>query len=455
MSELGVPDINWGNAETTANNVVGALDAFLMPIIGNGFLLAAINGVVGSFVFILTFLVLLVMQSVIAIGSWFGAAFLEMLGTAQEDNRDQLNALLAASANEALGTSLSADALGSDGQAGGGMADNEAIGDALLSIFEQAFDATGPLTAEQGASNARKFAGYNVKFATTQGFLSIMAEAVSLGFLKEFHELPDALRASLGLGRLSRLALQPLIQNAIQLPYHRYTLAKYRPTKLAEAQLVKALHSGDMQEGDVRAALAELGYSDDLIDFVIRDVAEKLALSEQMTLLENGLIQEADVINNLTLLGLPEDQAKLQLTASKLATAKGDVDSLLTEVGASYVAGLIDLGTFNKFVDAAPIADEKAEAFRALIGFRKEGPRKTVSFADVKDAVVNAVVTFDYVDTWLANAGYGPDDQNILFFQVLEAMKKEADKESYKKYKAAQLTAKGKPVPPWLMPGSS
>lgn len=444
------PQIDLDVIKETGRNMHDTIVSAISEWGGGGMIAETVGEILGGTVMLVVPFILVVAQLVVAIGSWAAASFLEIVDAAKEENQDGLNKVLAESVNEMLGTNLDAGDLSSGSGSGSSMEANQNIGDAILSLFEQSFGATGPVSPDQGADNARKFAGWAVSFATSQGFLSILTEACSLGFLKEFHELPDAVREGLGLGRLQRLALQPLIQNAIQKPYDRYCNYKFRPTQLGEAQLVKALHSGDMQEGDVRQALAELGYADDKIDFILSDFAVKLAMPDLLNLLNNGDIQEKDVIDNLTLAGMPEDQAQLQLKAAQQADGKSQWTSFLLAIGDSYANGFIDQETYNSLVATIPLSDDYIEAFRARVGFLQDSPSRTVTLAQLTEAVVAGVVDFGAIDDWMKQQKYDSFAQNILSFQILRAMTKKTEQQSYADYKIKQLQKAGKPVPPWL-----
>jgi hypothetical protein len=330
------------------------------------------------------------------------------------------------------------------------MDSNQQVGDSILGLFEGTFGGGGRVAPQTGADNARKFAGFAVNFATSQGFLSILAEAASIGFLKEFHELPEGLMHSLGLGRLQRLALQPLIQNAIQKPYQKYCMAQYRPTELGESQLVKALHNGQMPDDVVRQKLQELGYADDLIDFVLTDFETKLGLNELELLLDNGDVSEQDVINNLTLSGMPEDQARLKLKATQLARVKTRQDALLSWAQSQYIAGFLQEDQWNAILSNLMLSDLEEQAIRTEVGWKQEVPRKTLTFAEVKTGIVDLVLPFDYADAWMKREGYDPDAQELLSYEILKAITAAENKAKYAQYKAAQLRAKGKPVPPWI-----
>ncbi|HWY55745.1 MAG TPA: hypothetical protein VNZ03_14855 [Terriglobales bacterium] len=450
MATQQAPQIDFNNAKTQAHQLHDTLISLYSEFATPGWLAEALASSAAGLFFIVAVIVLPVMQIVIAIGSFIAGSFLATIGDAKEEQREDLNNLLAETINEMLGTSLSGQELSAGSGAGADMESNQQIGNAVLGLFESAFGGGGPVSPNQGADNARKFAGFGVNFATTQGFLSILSEAASLGFFKEFHELPDGLMHALGISRLQRLALQPLIQNAIQKPYHKYCMSQYRPTQLAEAQLVKALHSGQMSQGDVSIALAQLGYPDELIAFVLTDFEQKMALSELVLLRNNGDITEQDVINKLTLTGMPEDQAKLQLKAADLAAVKTQQNALLSELETAYIAGHVDQATYNSVLSNLSLSDLEEQAFRAKVGFKQEVPRKSLSFAEVEAAIVEGITDFTYLDQWFTDQGYDQQAQLILSYSVLQKIKGAEDKRKFAQYKAAVLRAAKKPVPPWI-----
>jgi hypothetical protein len=449
-NDANIPQMDFTAAQTAAQNLHDTLYSLFSNWNAPGWLAEMVASSMGGIVFCIAFVVLMIMQAVIAIGSWMAGAFLELLGTAKEENSEDLNNLLAETVNEMLGTNLDGGDLSSGSGQGASMDSNQAIGDAILGIFEGTFGGGGPVTPDQGAANARKFAGFGVNFATSQGFLSILAEAASIGFLKEFHELPDGLMQSLGLSRLQRLALQPLIQNAITKPYTKWCQAQYRPNVLSEGQLVKALHAGIMDQGDVTAALQQLGWPDALIDFVLTDFETKLGLSDLELLLLNGDVTQDQVVDNLTLTGMPEDQALLQLKAADLSSAKAQQASLLSWAEDAYVNGFITETQWNSILSNVMISDLEEQNLRARIGWKMETPRHQLTFADLKDALVANILPYETLDTWFTQNGYDQNSQMVASWQILQAITTAENKVLFAQYKAKVLQAAGKPVPPWI-----
>jgi hypothetical protein len=360
-----------------------------------------------------------------------------------------INDITAAALSDLLGTKIDIAPASGTGAANQTV-DNTAAGTALFRTLVDMFGGLRQITPDQGAANAQEFLGFGINFAVVTAFLGLIGGFVPFLHLEELKGIGEEVRSAIGLGRLTHTAVTPLVRNMISQPLDLWLKAQLRPDRLAEPQLVRALRSGNMQEADVRQALAEKGYPDDTIDFLLQDLTVRLALSELVLLLNNGDITEQDAINNLTLAGMTEDQAKLQLKAADLAAAKTQQDALLSELETAYVGGFIDQDTYNKVLGNLSLGDLQEQNYRAKVGFKQETSRKRVSFAQLETAIVDGIVDFSYLDTWLTQEGYDAPSQNILSFEVLQKIKTAQEKESYVQYKAAVLRKAGKPVPPWL-----
>ena len=409
-----------------------------------------ISGVVASIGMIPPALFAAFANGVTAVGSFFAVEFLGTVDELKKQNAGDFNNVIAASANELLGTDLTGSQL-TGGSGGTSIEQNKALGDALIKVFESSlFPAGGEILPGDGADNARKFAGFAINFAMNQGFLSILTESCSLGFLKEFHELPDALKSALGLGRLQRAALAPLVRNCISQPYDLFLKYKLRPDRLAEGQIVHALKSGKLDDTTARQMLAEKGYRDSDIELLITDLAQKLAAGELFTLVRNGDLTLDQAIAKLTDTGMDADNAKLQLKSLSEAKADTIVGGILSDLESAYSDGFISQELYNATLDKLPLSDDEDSLFRLKVGLHQERTRKRVTLAQVQTGIVDGIVDFAYLDAWMSAEGYSDQDQLILTYETLQKLKSAAEKETYKQYKAAALRKAGKPVPPWL-----
>lgn len=388
-----------------------------------------------------------VLSMVVELGEWFGEVILDAIDRAKESNRDQMNELIAATVNEMLGTDFSGGEFATSGNSNNTFDQSKAVGENLLRVFEDGFGLDTGVTPEAGKDNAKKFLGFGVNFAISQGFLSILTEASSLGFLKEFHELPDGLMQAMGLGRLQRQALAPLVRNCIAQPYDLYLKRLLRPDRLSEAQVVQALRAGKISEDVARDQLAQKGYRDEDIDILLDQLTARLSPGELALLIANGDVEEPDALDRLKAGGMDEDTAKLLLKATDLSRASAQVSGILSILESARLNGFIDQETFDKEVSNLPLGDLQDQLFRNRVGLQLEMPRKRLSFAQLKAGLVNGHTDLEYLDTWFAAEGYDDESQIVLTLEIIDAMKSASDRNAAKQKLASKTAAKGKTPP--------
>ncbi len=435
-----------------AHQEYGGVYSFLSEEGVPGWLAAIVAGGTTGIAMIMPTILAVVVQGILGVGSFFATSVLKVISEARSTNKDDFNAVIAESVNELLGTSVSPEQLSAGSGSASDMEANKALGDALITIFEQALGNLQPVSPAQGAENARKFAGFSVNFATSQAFLSILTEASSVGLLKEFHELPDGLMRALGLGRLQRAALAPLVRNCISQPYDLYLKQQLRPDRLADAQYVRAMARGDFDEQYVRERLAEKGFPDDEIDALIHEFTAKLQAGDLVKLIRYGEISQEDAVQQLVDQGTNKEIAEQMLKAQLLALADSRVMAYVQKIQQQRIEGWIDQAQFETMLEQVPLSDSAKEWERNLIGVIAEVPRRRISFAQLEKAVVSGHIDFTYVDEWLRAEGYSDNDQLVLTMQIIEAMQDAEAKTKAKAATHAKVSAKGKVPPPALQP---
>jgi len=402
-------------------------------------------------VFVFLFGFAAVVQGVVGLGTFFATTILGVITKVRTDNAADFNQVIAAALSELLGYEISPDQF-SAGKGPQGLNDRIAsIGHALHDLLRSEFVSSGPITPDQGRVNAEKFSGFAINFATGSAFVSILTEAVSVGVLKEFRELGVETAQALGLGRLQRLAMTPLIRNAIQQPYDLYYRNLLRPDRLSEAQVVQAVRSGDMSDDEARQQLAEKGYRDQDINILLDQLSLKVQAGELSRLIRYGQIDQQKAIDALKTQGMLQEDAANLLKSIDESRADTQVSGMLADLEIARLGGFIDQAQLVGLVNDLPLGVEETDMFMRKVGRELERPRKTITFAQLKTAVIGNIVDFSYVDDWLRNEGYSDQDNTILTYEIIEALQSAEAKTAAKKQKAAQLQAAGKPVPPTLL----
>jgi len=411
------------------------------------FLQIIIAGMIGCVIWIAYAVLILALKILISVGTWFATSILGVIGKVRTENQSDFNEVIAASMSELLGVEISPSQL-STGQGPQGLNERVAsIGRALHDLLRGEFSSNGPITPEQGKENAEKFSGFAINFATGSAFISVLTEAVSVGFLKEFRELGEQTAQALGLGRLQRLALQPLIRNSIQQPYDLYYRKLLRPDRISEAQAVRAFRAGNKSEDALRGELAEKGYRDEDIDILIDQLTQKITATEFQKLIRYNAVSESDAIDRLTNQGMDNDDAKLLLKTVDAGRADSQLIAILGDLETARLAGFLTQDEFVSIVNDLPLGVEETGMYLRKVGQQLERPRKTITFAQLKAGIIAGIVDFDYLDNWLRNAGYSENDNTILTYEVILALQTAEEKAAAKAKKAAALQAKGQTVP--------
>lgn len=439
--------IDFTGVTAASSRVHDAVNAFGVQHGVPAWIAVIVAHVSAALVFVALFVVAAVVQGVVGVGTFFAVTILGVITKVRTENASDFNQVIAAALSELLGIEISAASIPSGTGPRGIDARITAIGEALHGLLAGEFVVPAPITPEQGQRNAQKFSGYAINFATGSAFISILTEAVSIGFLKEFRELGVETAQALGLGRLQRLALQPLIRNAIQQPSDLYYKGLLRPDRLSEAQIVQALKAGLLEDGAARQMLAEKGYPDPLIDILLNLLATKIPVSDLARLIRYNVITEQQAIEKMTEQGIDPDDAKLLLQSTEAGLADSQVGVTLADAETALLEGFIDQGTWNSIIADLPLTQEQERLYRKRVGFKLERPRKHITFAQLKSGVVEGIIDFDFVDTWLTNQGYTDEEHLILTFEIIQALATAEAKAAAKKTTAGKVAAGGKPVP--------
>lgn len=360
---------------------------------------------------------------------------LKSLGDARNDSAQPLNTVITQALSDLLGVDFEAGDVPVGGSLGANTARARAIGDKLHSVLLAEFAPDGEVTPESGERAARAFTGFNINFGVTSAFISIVAEMFSLGQFKEFRELGVEVAENLGLGRMHRSAIKPLIDNTIAKPYDRQLRARYRQDKLSESQFVKALHRGRLTEEEVRTELAQKGLKDAYIDEVLSEFTPHLSDAELERLVRYGAMSQGDALKEMQDDGWPSAKAALKLQAIELARTDATVQAILSEYRHLVKERFMDVETFRVVLDELPLTNEQKIWEIRLAGARLDFAHLRVTQAELTSMLEHGIVDLTYADEWAKGKGYS--DVDALYLELLY-FAKEKDKDA----KAAAAKAK-------------
>lgn len=383
---------------------------------------------------------------VMAVASSVAAGVLQLFGASRRENQSAYNTVIAEALSELFGVDVSTEDIPAGGDHRAQLARAQALGGKLHDLLTEQF---GGRTGEQqgrGEKAARAFTGYGLNYATGTALLSVITEMESLGFFKEFGKIGEDVSAGLGLARLQRQALSPLIRNLIAEPFDQELRHRYRPDRLTDKQYVNAFHRGGIDENRLRDELATKGYKDEDINQLIVELTAHLTDTDLARLVRWGVISYQDAVTALVASGVPHPTAEKNLRATLLSRADSTISTYLNKLQTVYIEGQIDEGEFQKLFERLPLGDDEREWELNLVGLQKDLPRRKLTLAQMESAYIAAIIGLDEFEVWMEGEGYTENDQLVLEYLLLLKAEKAADKEKLaserKERKAAREAAK-------------
>lgn len=345
--------------------------------------------------------------------------FLDVISKFRSENAGTFAEIGAAVLSEMLATDIPPPNLKAGKSADETIAAAREVGSRLLARLEQEFTDGGKVSTETGAKGAATFAGYGVNFAVQNTLISTMFDALSDHFLEEFRELGPEVARNIGLGRLVRRALSPLVDATIAKPYTRALSRKYRQDHISEKQLVTAMHRGTIPVDQVKDYLAQKGYPDPQITELLEQLTSHLTDSELALLIRWGKATNEEALKQLQNEGWPAAQAQRKLDAIEMAKVETIINPYINWLEARAISGEISLQAFDLLLQGLPLSPLQREWENKVVGAQRETPRTKLTLAQMRTAYFTGLITLDDWDAYLDREGYSGQDATLLTYQLL------------------------------------
>jgi len=341
--------------------------------------------------------------------------------------------------NELLGTAIGVGDMPSSASYTDHLARADKLGGILHDTLLKEFGDAASITPDSGRAAARRFSGLMINFGTATGVLATLGGLVPAIHLDDIREIGEQVAGNLGLGRLGRQVLRPVVQILMEEPYKWWINERFRPTQFTALDVVNPYTAQTMDPKLVHDSLALQGYSDDKISALIQLHQKKISESDAFLLLEHDQGTEDDFLLRMKNLGYSLTDAEMQkhimLIKEEVAIQTRIVDVAM----ASYRHGVITRDEFSAVVKQA-ISEPSLQALTmTLADFNSRLPHRSLIIGELTQMLTQNVITLDDFDTYLENLGYSPQDTDNL--RILTLLNINA-KEAAAKAKAAAAAAK-------------
>lgn len=362
-----------------------------------------------------------VMDQGLAFASSILAVFFTAITKFRESEAQNFDQAIAAILSEFLAVDFDASQLATTTAGGASSSPGDislqkarAIGKLVLGRLEQEFTGGAAVTMDTGETGAQTFAGFGVNFGIQNALISLLGACVPETRLEDLRELGVEVAQNIGLGRLVRQALRPLVQETISTPYTRKLKRKYQQDLLGLGELVRARLRNPDDDDTWFEFLRQHGLSDPQIAELTAQHLPRLNAQEQDTLTAIGGAPQGDDFYELKSSGTPPEVAAARLSVHQYRRLERARERALQAVLSEVSNGFLDPTALEKvFTDIALPADEQT-AWRVAAGYLYERTRKRIGMSEMLFLYEAAQITLSDVANWSAAEGYSPDDQQRL-----------------------------------------
>jgi hypothetical protein len=296
------------------------------------------------------------------------AQLLDVLVKALSEIRNQpsqpMNQLIVDTMGEFFGEDFDASNLSVQPGTQGNLDRSRAIGADIYGMLEGEFAPDGTLSEAQGLQGAEAFAGFATSFGVRSAFLGIIGECVPQLHIDALRSLGEDVAENLGLGRLVRRALTPLVQTTIVDPLTWSLNRKYRPKRMMEADLIKGYHAGQLSAAEVGDALQQQGYRDSDVAVILSAADRILTAPDLYKLIRYTRFSPDLAVELLAHQGKDATVAKQLLVVEDIKLAMPWTERHIHLLLQEYRDGFLDKDSFEAAMDGLPLGSLEATVIK-------------------------------------------------------------------------------------------
>jgi hypothetical protein len=341
---------------------------------------------------------------------------------AQGENNAAFYDLSGAILEDLTGVKVDTAALKNSAFGSGRLAAMQTFGGDLYNLLAQEFaPASGDLEAGDDAP-AKRFLGFLMNFAIRQGNIEnlcqMLPESIRIG--EGFRAYGELMAKNLGLGRMARRALQPLIQIQVADPLMYKLQEQYRPKRIGVQQAIRKFFRTPDFEQQMRKEIAQEGYTDARTNDLIDDLRPLLSARElfEYTYRVGAPFagptsgQTQSLHDFLMQRGYSSDDADRLIAISHPILEKN-------EIGVLFTNGVIDHDLASSYLGKLGYDNDTAELVLRAHSLQHQRTHR-LGLGELKKAFHNNVIDLLELKAHLSAQGYSDDDIQIITLDLLQ-----------------------------------
>jgi len=370
------------------------------------------------------------------------APVMQALGTLRKSLDPAAASIATDVLGELLGTEYTSVNIQDGSDIASHLANAQTIGTLLHKQLSGEFAGGAGITPASGQIAAERFTGLVINFGTATGILGLLGGMCPWLHLDEVREVGEEVAKSLGLGRMHRRAIQPLIDIFISNPYKWFLNSTYHPSQFTLQEVVNAYAQTVMSLPVVQQAGLYAGYTTAQINELIALHEKRLNLTDVDRLMRWKIWTADQGTQYAQTLGY--DPAILAAAFQNESATRADkwLSTFVTQMETEFSTGQIDEPTFTAFLQGLPIDPNEYNVILSTalaklahkVGKVKQSPRAVYEYAFEHD-----LIDLDELQAFYESEGLNPVDvQLMLQVQLFKLGKLEAAAAA----KAAKAAAK-------------
>ncbi len=337
----------------------------------------------------------------------------EVISRLESEVQPNLVEFLLDGLNDFFGTKLGPDSVRLHGILGEPKGTATQLGRAVLTALFQGLESPREITPEIGWENLQRIISFAMGTSLEGWLTGNIEKTLFFDILPEWGSLDDLVTENLGIGRLTRRVLAPLMNALIIEPSTRRINATFRPAFYNEAQATRALNAGAIGEEAYFGIMGELGWSRERAG-VLRLLGSKLLSEGEIEKGRDvGAIGEAEAIKALRALGFSGDVAQQKFRIDELARQRKVEDAVASVARDMFRDRELGEGEYRSALKAAGKSEGEIEGFLGLGRIERARPKR-LSQGTIERAFEDGLVSLSRLRRWYEQEGFSLEDQVLL-----------------------------------------
>jgi hypothetical protein len=325
----------------------------------------------------------------------------ELLRTLEEPLEPVVAAFVAPVLQGLFGANIDAGAFGRRVAAGGGAAAGGAIVDGFINAVKgEGAGGAGDATD----AGARRLASAAVAASLESTINAALPEMLSdfvpeIGHFTALTDIPEQIIRTLGVSRLVRRALSPMIDAVATTPSKWYYHKLYQQTLLVPGEVARQVARERWTKEQATEELSRHGYSADRIEAVLNAANKFMGPADLYLLIRAKQWDSGAAQQHLQDAGYDSPLASTLLMIEQLKQIAQFEDAMAIAAVDAFAAGRIDEGTLGGFVHGSTMTDQHSAQLTELAHAKRVCGARDLTATEAEACVLAGVASYsDYRD---------------------------------------------------------